>query len=211
MNPDEYLEKLFTDAFKREFDQDENVVRSLPFFATALALAVTVLSLIGDRVLLEIAGLWSPRFYLSIVVIFLLCCTAWCLGSVLWYIFAAIRARTYKLPPSESDLLDWAGRLRSFYAAKGLAGSDLDAAIITDLRQTMISEYAEATESIRFNNARKAYARNQALSRLIAGLAFAFTLVAVIFIEERLTQTFDAGGSHIERALSPAAIKPAGP
>src|SRR5690242_10543276 len=37
----EYLEKLVTESFKRELDQEENVVRSLPFFATSIGVLIT--------------------------------------------------------------------------------------------------------------------------------------------------------------------------
>ncbi len=40
----EHLERLFADAFKREVDQEENVARTLPFFATAIG---TILATIG--------------------------------------------------------------------------------------------------------------------------------------------------------------------
>ena len=36
MSPDEYLEGVVKDAFKRELEVDENVARTLPFFAATL-------------------------------------------------------------------------------------------------------------------------------------------------------------------------------
>jgi hypothetical protein len=34
----DHLEKIFGDAYRKEVDQEENVWRSLPFFAATLAL-----------------------------------------------------------------------------------------------------------------------------------------------------------------------------
>lgn len=45
---DEYLEKLFADAYKRELEQEENVVRSLPFIAAIASVTLPVLREFGD-------------------------------------------------------------------------------------------------------------------------------------------------------------------
>ncbi len=46
----DYLEKLFGDAYRKEIDQEENVWRSLPFFAATLALQLAGLAQIRDWV-----------------------------------------------------------------------------------------------------------------------------------------------------------------
>jgi hypothetical protein len=50
MKLNEYLEKLGADSYKREIDQEENVVRSLPFAATFLVLLASVLAFIADYI-----------------------------------------------------------------------------------------------------------------------------------------------------------------
>ncbi len=40
----DYLEKLFGEAHRKEIDQEENVWRSLPFFAATLALQLAGLA-----------------------------------------------------------------------------------------------------------------------------------------------------------------------
>lgn len=52
MSVDEYLEKLFSESFKREFDQDESIWRTLPFFATGLTLAGTLFTFALTRVVM---------------------------------------------------------------------------------------------------------------------------------------------------------------
>jgi hypothetical protein len=37
---DDYVEAYVTDGLKRQLEQEENIVRSLPFFATALSLII---------------------------------------------------------------------------------------------------------------------------------------------------------------------------
>lgn len=39
----DYLEKTFSDAYRKEVEQEENVWRTLPFFAATLALQLAAL------------------------------------------------------------------------------------------------------------------------------------------------------------------------
>ncbi|PWC37173.1 hypothetical protein [Azospirillum sp. TSO22-1] len=182
----EYLEKLFTDSFKREWDQDENVVRSLPFFATALALSVTLLGLAGEALPPFEFSPSSFRFYVLMLEGALLSGVLWTLASVLWHLFAAIRARTYIIPPPETELIAWTEQIRAFHSAAGLSGTDLERAIVGDLRDLMIQEYAKAAMNARANNVKRLFARTQALSRLIMALTLSFAIAVVIFVDGRV-------------------------
>ena len=44
----DYLERTFAEAYRKEVDQEENVWRSLPFFAATLALQLAALAQIRD-------------------------------------------------------------------------------------------------------------------------------------------------------------------
>ncbi len=46
---DEYLEKLFAEAYRREIEQEETVIRSLPFIAAIASVIVAVLRDIGSE------------------------------------------------------------------------------------------------------------------------------------------------------------------
>ena len=49
MEADEYLEKIAAERYERELDQEENVVRNLPFAAAALAIIFAFMAAIrGD-------------------------------------------------------------------------------------------------------------------------------------------------------------------
>ena len=183
----EYLEKLFAESFKRELDQDENVVRSLPFFTAALALAVTLLGIAGRSLLPFDATPWTFRFFMLIAAILLAGCAVWALCGVLWHLFAAVRPRSYTIPPTETELIAWENQLRTFHTASNLDGDDLERAVVTDLRDLMIKEYAKAAMAYRANNIPKLFARSQALMRLIMLLAFAFASTFIIFLEGRVT------------------------
>src|ERR1700759_5885589 len=51
----DHLEKTFADAYRKEIDQEENVWRSLPFFAATLALQLTALAQVRGWVF-EVSG-----------------------------------------------------------------------------------------------------------------------------------------------------------
>ena len=44
-----YIEKTLADSYRKEIDQEENVWRSLPFFAATLALQLAALFQIADK------------------------------------------------------------------------------------------------------------------------------------------------------------------
>jgi hypothetical protein len=44
-----YIERTLADSYRKEIDQEENVWRSLPFFAATLALQLAALSQIIDK------------------------------------------------------------------------------------------------------------------------------------------------------------------
>ena len=99
MGMDEYLEKLCVDAFKREWDADENVVRSLPFFAAALALTVTVLGIVAK----DLPPLGPAVVPITAHIALLLAATS--VGGVLHYLIVAVRPRIYRYPPPEGELI----------------------------------------------------------------------------------------------------------
>lgn len=176
MNKAEYLEKMFGEAFRRESEQDENVARSLPFVAAALTLLVTALNLVGQHL---------PQFEISaysLVLHLLMLAAGASVAGVLWLLLEAVRPRSYRYPPSETELMTWAGELEAYFSSQGLAGESLDAAIVADVRARMVEEFAIASVHNRINNSKKLGARAQALSLLTAALGFVFAAAAIICV-----------------------------
>jgi hypothetical protein len=62
MDANEYLETLVADSYKRELDQEENVVRSLPFAAAALAVVSTIMVVIRAMFRPGLLDFIRPRY-----------------------------------------------------------------------------------------------------------------------------------------------------
>ncbi len=176
---DEYLEKVFEAAFKREFEQDENVVRSLPFFATALGLAVAIISQIATRMppqntpagfaVLIILGLAGAAFLV-----------------ILWSLFQVVRAREFLVPPNEELLLAWSGELVAFYKGKRQAGDKAEENAKSDVRRRMVEAYAAAAVENRKANAHKFKYRSLGFTALVVLITLATVAVGVIFVDKQV-------------------------
>lgn len=177
---DEYLESVIKDAFKRELEVDENIARTLPFFAATLALVATLYSFILSRIL-PLSFSW-----LSVVLHILLALAAVVMIWVLWQLFQAVRQREFRLPPKETEILDWVEGLQDFYKKDGLTPNNVDARVATQLRQWLTVEFAEAAEHNRTANKPKLAARANGFTALVALLVIAFSTIGIIFVSQRV-------------------------
>jgi hypothetical protein len=188
VNPNDYMEGLFREAFRRELDVDENVARTLPFFAATLALEATLYGYILTRLPhpeLTLLSLWLHG---------LLFVAAASAAGVLWTLFQAVRVREYRIPPKEIEQLAWAGQLKSYYEDQGLTPKTVEGRVAEQLRDRMILEFAEAVEHNRKANAPKLRARALGFTLLTAMLFIAFLMIATIFIAERVATAPPEGG-----------------
>lgn len=208
MKADDYLESVFKDAFKRELEVDENVARTLPFFAATLALVVTLYGYATTKLPpLE----WR---FLSVLLHVLLLAGAACLAGVVYSLFQAVRARVYRLPPKETELVAWAAGLKAFYAEQGMSPEAADDKVAGDLRSRMIVEFAEGVEHNRAANVPKLKARAQGFTLLVAALGVAFLMIAIIFSTDRLAWPGSKSAPHEQsprqsRNAAQAAVGPA--
>lgn len=191
---DDYLEKLFADAYKREVEQEENVVRSLPFIAAIASVTLLVLREFGDG-LTPLDGSITAYFLHGLLV---------AVGLLFLYVFVflfiALRSRNYRYPIDEPQIRRIAEELVDFYTNEGLAPADADAAACRDLREQMIEQFAAAATNNRRQNELRHTARSSAFNGLILALALSLMFVATIYIMEvRNSATWsDLGGSPAE-------------
>jgi hypothetical protein len=176
---DEYLEGIFERSFEREVVQEERVFNSLSFFVAALALTVNVLGYIAAKMPVFRLSFYSLTTYGLMVLAALL------MVGVMWSLFDGVRQRVYRIPPKETDTLEWATSLRDYYLQSGLRDQSLDDAVVTDVRRAMLSEFARSVVHNRAQNTARTQARATGISLMVLQLALAFFLVAIISIHDR--------------------------
>lgn len=177
---DEYLEKLFAEAFKREVDQDEAVWRTLPFFATAFGLGSTVIGY---------AALHLPAWDVSaypIICYVLFAAALLTIVVAFSFLWNAVRQRAYRYPPPDVELLAHARDLHAFHLESGATAEEADREVVREMRALMIEQFARAASNNRVNNGAKQRARTAALAYLMLGFAFAFVMISLTFVLDRL-------------------------
>lgn len=169
----DHIEKTLADAYRKEIDQEENVWRSLPFFAATISFQVAALS----QVLLhlpprESAGAWWDAIA-SLVLGSLLMLAA------LAFLAASIAPASFSYVSNEPALLDY---------ARGLDQDERDAAAqklppldaLAVLRGVLADQYAVATHHNRQINQQRAFRRS------VAGLATLGSAFFNIFLVVRV-------------------------
>jgi hypothetical protein len=160
----DHIEKTLADAYRKEIDQEENVWRSLPFFAATLALQLAAMFQIVDRLPQAWTGVWWDTVG-CIVIAGLATLTA------LGFLSASIFLARFRYVAPEPELLDYAEGLdvdeQRMSAERH--GDPVDG--LATLKRALARQYAVATHHNRQINQRRA------LCRSVAGLA---TLVSVL-------------------------------
>jgi hypothetical protein len=203
VKPDEFLESTFKDSFKRELEVDENVARTLPFFAATLALAATLFRYVLPQ-LPKLTLSW-----ISLTLHGLLVAGGVCLAVILWTLFQAVRVREYRIPPRETELATWQEELRAYYRGLKLTPATVETRVLADLRSRMILEYAEAAEHNRAANAPKVAARAFGFTMLVVMLSIAFLMIGIMFVVQRVSQPPPSGAPRVAACQTIAA--PPGP
>lgn len=205
----EYVERQVTEGLRRELEHEENVVRSLPFFATSIGALLAFLGLVRDSLpSVQITPLALTVYtFLALAVLALL--------ALLWFLYDSLRLRSLPLPMTEPDLVRYAEELTAYYATAATtddrpagAGSeevvDRDRAVVAELRAIMIEQLAAATSAIRAQNLRRLAARSRAFSTLLVALFFALALFGAILIG----RTVDGGQDARHARSHPAPVEP---
>lgn len=203
----EYLEKQMGDSFKREQDQEENVIRSLPFFATSIGVLVTFVTLVRKELPILDWTLWPSVIYLLLtgVLGFLL--------LVLKFLHDAVRRRDFVYLMSETKMLEYSRETVTYYRTLSDQNSSepdtapdaetrkdetdpvtvFENAVVGDLRNAMINDLAAAAQSSRLNNLERLTARTRAFTSLMIALIFALAMTVAILIHDTVNGGLDGG------------------
>ncbi len=192
-----HVERVLADAYRRELDQEENVWRSLPFFTATLAVEVTAVFQVVDR--LPLPPKWEGWLALALLAVSGLCSLA-----ALLLLAASVKPSRFVYIATESSLLDHAECLiREEQDAPRHWGASPPSAVAT-LKADLARQYAEATEHNRGVNKRRERSRSVAGLMIICSVLTTLLLVAGTLITHSLSN--QSGG----RARGPASSIPAG-
>jgi predicted PurR-regulated permease PerM len=166
----DHIETTVGEAYRKEIDQEENVWRSLAFFAAVIAFQMTAVSQALTRLPDTGTGLWWDAILATIAVAIL--------------IFVAILFLVASIAPAKFTYISDETALLSY--AQGLDQDELDAAAqdlppvdaVAVLKATLANQYSVAAHHNRQINQRRAFYRAMA-GLATFGSAF-FTLFLVI-------------------------------
>lgn len=167
MAPDpllDHLEKTFADAYRKEIDQEENVWRSLPFFAATLALQLAALGQMRDW----LVGLEGSLLIAGSVLIGLAGSAT--LAAIV-FLALSVWPANFRYVAREPAFRKYAERVRA--QAEGTDEVAAEAALRT-VKAALAEQYATATDNNRIIN------QGRALWRTLAGLATLGSVLAVL-------------------------------
>ncbi|HEY4249631.1 MAG TPA: hypothetical protein VGM87_00440 [Roseomonas sp.] len=170
-----HIEKTLADAYRKEIDQEENIWRSLPFFAATLALQLAALFQLIDR----IPPPGSPAGAISVGIIAL---NAFTTLTALGFLAASISPAKFNYVAPEPELLTYAkGLIEDEEASRAPpAVAPINALII--LKTALAEQYAIGAQHNRQINKRREKRRSIAGLATIASVFLTLLLVGSISI-----------------------------
>jgi hypothetical protein len=189
-NPEatQFLLGIFADLYRQEVAAEEDVHRALPFFGTALGLVIASLAYAANRmpkasVVSTSSGLGIGITMVSAVLLLLAVIEA---ISVLSFISRAIARRDYQRIGPESGLKARMDEFDAFYRSLDWPDEARDAAVLLEMRETVLSSYQTIIPSNREMNLRRYHFRALAASHLVRSLILALLATTFIFVSDKL-------------------------
>lgn len=184
----EYAEKTVADGLKRELDQEENVVRALPFFASSIGVLMALIGLVHPGFSDGQMYPWRCIAY-SLVSSILLC-----ILMVIWNLFHATKKQRQFLPMKETALIEFARELSEYHQqifnlGTHLSVDDRDKSIISELRQAQAVQLATYAELLRKINLQRLEYRGRMFLFLCAAVVLALLLLLVTMTREIVENT----------------------
>jgi hypothetical protein len=134
-----YIEKTLADSYCKETDQEENVWRSLPFFAATLALQLAALFQIIDK-------LPDPTTFIGWLSVGLLTVAGAMTLLSLGFLAASIYPQRFDYVAKQGALLAYAWELIRDEQASGNQEQDGSFSALVTLKTETARQYAQATD-----------------------------------------------------------------
>jgi hypothetical protein len=174
----DHLEKTFAEAYRKEIDQEENVWRSLPFFAATLALQLAGLAQIRDWV----ASIAGPLFVTAVI---LLSVAGSATLAALAFLAFSVWPADFRRVAREPDFRDYAENVRA--EAEGLAqpgssAEDVAQSALMTVKAALTEQYAIAVDNNRRVNEVRAKWRTRAGLATLTSVFVVLVLVALVVL-----------------------------
>jgi hypothetical protein len=167
-----HIEKTLSESYRKEIDQEENIWRSLPFFATTVSLQLAAIAQFVAKLPPENSAFW-------LVAVALLSLTGGAMLFALAFLIACIFPATFNYISKDQDLLQYTLLLLAAEQAESTVGPGGRLAFDAGdaLKRMLANEYALTTDHNRRINERREF------QRVIAGLAvLTSTICTVLFV-----------------------------
>jgi hypothetical protein len=164
-----HIEMTFADAYRREIDQEENVWRSLPFFAATLALELAALfQLITRLPPFETKAGWASLALLAM--------TGALMFAALCLLAACIAPARFRYVSREPLLLRYTDALIRAEQAPENQGRDDRVDALAILKRELAHQFSVAADHNRRIN------KQRGLLRAVAGLAVVGSVLSVLLL-----------------------------
>lgn len=174
MEGDEYLEKIVAASYAREIDQEENIFRTLPFAATALAIIFTFMVFIKSDVPNRAIGIYPILIWILLFLFWLV------IAFSLVFLWLAVSPKSLQFLSPPNELYRYVTELRNYYRASGTPLDQIERRVVEDTRTLMIEQYTLGAVHNQGINVRRLRARTRAFQGLIAALIVALATVAIV-------------------------------
>ncbi len=192
----EYVEKTILDGLKRELDQEENVVRSLPFFATSMAALLALLGLTREPI-----SKAEPGWLLGLVLLLGLLVAA-ALVRIIILMFRATKRQKQDQVMPEKQLVEFARLLEESYSDIENPKQRADT-VRASLRRDITDQLAAYAQGLREINVYRLSLRAQMFTFLTVAVVCATLLISAIIVLEREERSRDEPHQQITREAVP--------
>lgn len=169
-----HVEKFLADSYRKEIDQEENIWRSLPFFAASLALQLATLFQLIER-LPPFGSRWG------LPAIILLYSSFGCSFVALSYLAGSFYKAEFRYIAKDTALLEYTLDLIADGQAQAKLGQAEPINPLVTLKEALARQYAVATDHNRRINDRREACRSVAGLATIGAVLSTLMLVMVTF------------------------------
>jgi hypothetical protein len=172
-----HIEKALADGYRKEIDQAEHIWRSLPFFATTLALQFATVSQTLTHWPTHGTGPWLDSVGCTVLIV---ASSSVTILLLMWSILWLQQPTTYIAP--EPEILDYATALNATQSQTVSGGQLASESPLDTLKGYLAVQYANATYANRLEYKRRAALRSYAAVALLISTGATLFLLSIVLL-----------------------------